>query len=74
MALHAHKSGTGRPARLSVAESEAILNRLNISRAKLRGDTAERKALLSAIAKLSAVVHGPTLEECMQAVRESLAA
>ncbi|KKN56852.1 hypothetical protein LCGC14_0567770 [marine sediment metagenome] len=63
MALHARRSGTGRPARLSVAESEAILNRLNLSRAKFRGDTTERETLLHAIGKLVAVVHGPVEEE-----------
>ncbi len=73
MALHARKSGTGRPARLSVHESEALLNRLNLSSAKLHGDTAEREALLRAIDKLTAVVHGPSLRECMQDVREALA-
>ena len=59
MALTALRSGTGRPARLSIAECEALLNRLNTtSRTKLRGDITERETLLHAIGKLVAVVHG----------------
>ena len=64
MALHARRSGTGRPARLSVAESEALLNRVNLTaRRKLPGGRLEREKLHNAIAKLAAVVHGDPNEE-----------
>lgn len=63
MALKALRSGTGRPARLSVAECEALLNRLNLTaKRKLQGDRLERQKLHDALAKLAAVVHGE-LEE-----------
>lgn len=58
MALRAQQSGTGKPARLSVHESEALLHRVARSRAKLPTDQAEAAALLRAIEKLTAVVHG----------------
>lgn len=73
MALTATKSGTGKPARLSVHESEALLNKLNtIPKVELEGDTEEQKALLSGINKLMAVVFPGELERAA-ALEERLA-